>query len=79
MPNKDGKGPVGIGPLTGSCLGHCAVPLNTPEEELSYLKDRKKSLKDQLRQIESRIKELEKAVLSHLNGTLETGVNTCDH
>jgi hypothetical protein len=63
MPNKDGKGPIGNGPLTGSCLGHCAVPLNPPEEELSYLKNRKKSLREQLRQIESRITELEKTLV----------------
>jgi uncharacterized protein len=55
MPNKDGMGPTGKGPLTGRCSGHCAIPLNTTDEELSFLNNQKKVLRDHLGQIETRI------------------------
>jgi hypothetical protein len=59
MPNKDGKGPAGKGPMTGRGSGHCAIPLNTTYEELSFLKDQKRVLKEQLHSIETRLKILE--------------------
>jgi hypothetical protein len=62
MPDKDGMGPTGKGPLTGRGRGHCILPLNTAEEELSFLKNQKKILKDQLRQLEIRIQNLETKV-----------------
>jgi hypothetical protein len=59
MPNKDGMGPTGKGPLTGRGSGHCAIPLNTTDEELSFLKNQKKVLREQLGQIEIRIAVLQ--------------------
>jgi hypothetical protein len=59
MPNKNGTGPTGKGPLTGRGSGHCAIPLNTIDEELSFLKNQEKVLREQLGQIETRIAVLQ--------------------
>jgi|WetSurMetagenome_2_1015567.scaffolds.fasta_scaffold683973_2 hypothetical protein len=59
MPSKDGTGPKGKGPLTGRGSGHCILPLNTPEEELNYLKNQKKVLREQLQNVEARVIGLE--------------------
>jgi len=60
MPGFDGTGPCGKGPMTGGGMGYCVIPLNTPEQEIAYLKNRAYVLKIQLKQIKTRIKELEK-------------------
>ncbi len=62
MPNKDGTGPRGKGPLTGRGSGRCILPLNTPDEELDYLKNREKVLREQLKHVESRVRGLEKTI-----------------
>jgi hypothetical protein len=62
MPKKDGTGPIGKGPLTGRGSGHCAIPINTPDEELGFLKNQEKVLREELRQVEVKIKTLEPAV-----------------
>jgi hypothetical protein len=62
MPKKDYTGPTGNGPMTGRCRGRCILPLNTPDEELNYLRNRKKGLKEQLQEVETRLKELKKEV-----------------
>lgn len=59
MPNFNGTGPDGEGPMTGRGRGYCIVPLNTIQEELSYLKNQEKLLNEELRQIEIRIAVLE--------------------
>jgi hypothetical protein len=59
MPNKDGTGPIGKGPLTGRGSGHCILPLNTTEEELSFLKNQKKVLREQLRHVEAQVRALD--------------------
>jgi hypothetical protein len=59
MPNKDGMGPTGKGPLTGRGSGYCVIPLNTTEEELSFLKNQKRVLREQLQNIETRITVLQ--------------------
>jgi hypothetical protein len=59
MPNKDGMGPTGKGPLTGRGSGHCVIPLNTTDEELGFLKNQEKVLREQLGQIETRIAVLQ--------------------
>jgi hypothetical protein len=61
MPNKNGTGPTGKGPLTGRGSGRCVLSLNTTEEELNYLKNRKQVLIEQLRQVETRVRALEAA------------------
>jgi hypothetical protein len=59
MPKKDGTGPSGKGPMTGRGSGKCAIPLNTTEEELNYLKNREQVLREQLQSVEARVKVLE--------------------
>jgi len=59
MPNKNGTGPGGKGPMTGRGSGYCIVPLNTTEEELEYLKNQEKALREQLQHVEARVKVLE--------------------
>jgi len=59
MPNFDGTGPDGKGPMTGRGSGYCVVPLNTTAQELDFLKNQKKSLLKQINILESRIANLE--------------------
>jgi len=61
MPGFDGTGPCGQGPITGFGMGCCIVPLNSPEQEVSYLKNRARVLKIQLDTINARINELQEA------------------
>jgi hypothetical protein len=62
MPNKNGTGPKGKGALTGRGSGRCVLPLNTREEELSYLENQKKVLRQQLHQVETRVKAIKTVV-----------------
>jgi len=59
MPNKDGTGPKGKGPITGRGSGRCAIPLNTTEEELNFLKNQEQVLREQLQTVETRVRVLE--------------------
>lgn len=59
MPNKDGTGPEGKGPMTGYGSGICIIPLNSKEEEVKYLKNQEKVLREQLKHVKTRLKELE--------------------
>ena len=59
MPNKDGMGPTGHGPMTGRGSGKCVIPLNTIEEELNYLKNQREVLREQLESVETRLRVLE--------------------
>jgi hypothetical protein len=59
MPNKNGMGPTGKGPMTGHGSGKCIIPLNTTKEELSYLKNQARVLREELEQVEARIRELD--------------------
>ncbi len=61
MPKHDGTGPSGSGPMTGKGEGTCIIPLNTPEEELDFLKNRREALKRELAKTETRIKKLSNA------------------
>ena len=58
MPGFDGRGPRGMGPMTGRGRGFCAVPLNVSETEFDYMKSQMNSLKERLAQIEARIENL---------------------
>ena len=60
MPNKDGKGPRTNGPLTGRGCGKCVVPLNTEDQEITYLENRQKALKDEIEQVKTRLQILKK-------------------
>ena len=51
MPKFDGLGPNGKGPMTGRGSGYCIIPLNTPEEELDFLKNQEQALKKQLKHV----------------------------
>lgn len=67
MPNKDGTGPDGKGPLTGRGSGKCIIPLNTPEQELIFLRNQEKVLKEQLKQVQNRLKMLKTTVCGSEN------------
>jgi hypothetical protein len=56
MPNRDGTGPDGKGPMTGYGRGHCVIPINTPEKEIGFLQNQARALQEQLKQIRTRIK-----------------------
>ena len=56
MPNFDGTGPRGKGPMTGCGRGYCVLPISTPEEELVFLKSQAQALQAQLKQVSARIK-----------------------
>jgi len=55
MPNFDGTGPVGEGPMTGCGRGYCVLPISTTEQELGLLRTQAKILQLQLKQIRIRI------------------------
>jgi hypothetical protein len=59
MPKKNGTGPSGKGPMTGLGKGRCVIPLNTPGEELNFLKNQEQALQKRLNGVRTRIKELE--------------------
>jgi hypothetical protein len=56
MPNFDGSGPRGKGPMTGCGWGYCVLPISTPEQELVFLKSQARALQAQLKQVRARIK-----------------------
>jgi hypothetical protein len=60
MPNHDGTGPDGKGPITGWGRGNCVLPLSGPEQELPFLANQAQALQKQLRRVRARIKLLEK-------------------
>jgi Family of unknown function (DUF5320) len=62
MPQFDGTGPSGKGPMTGRGLGYCVIPLSTSEEELNYLKKRGKVLKQELVQIRGRTRQIKESL-----------------
>jgi hypothetical protein len=61
MPEKNGTGPTGKGPMTGRGSGRCIISLNTAEEELNFLKNQEKVLREQLKHIERRLRIIETA------------------
>ena len=65
MPRHDGTGPRGTGPMSGQGGGQCVVPLNTPEQELEFLKNQERVLRQQLENVESRMKHLEGLSAEH--------------
>jgi len=56
MPNYDGTGPDGKGPMTGFGRGYCVIPITNSEQELKLLRNQEYVLQAQLRQIRNRIK-----------------------
>ena len=55
MPNYDGTGPYGKGPMTGFGRGYCVIPITSSEQELNLLKNQAHVLREQLKQIRTRI------------------------
>ena len=55
MPNYDGTGPDGKGPMTGFGRGYCVIPITNSEQELVILKNQAHVLREQLKQIRTRI------------------------
>jgi hypothetical protein len=60
MPNHDGTGPDGKGPMTGWGRGYCVVPISGSEQELAFLTNQAEVLQKRLKQIRARIKRLER-------------------
>ena len=58
MPNYDGTGPDGKGPMTGFGRGYCVIPITSSSQEIELLKNQEHILQAQLRQIRNRIKVL---------------------
>jgi hypothetical protein len=56
MPNYDGTGPYGKGPMTGFGRGYCVIPLSSSEKELEFLRNQAHVLQAQLNQIRTRIR-----------------------
>jgi hypothetical protein len=59
MPERDGTGPKGKGPMTGRGSGQCVIPLNTAEEEFEFLQNQERALRKQLRHVGSRMKRVQ--------------------
>jgi len=55
MPNYDGAGPDGKGPMTGFGRGYCVIPISSSEQELNLLRNQTHVLREQLKQIRTRI------------------------
>ena len=55
MPNYDGTGPDGKGPMTGFGRGYCVIPISSSEQELNLLRNQAHVLWEQLNQIRTRI------------------------
>ena len=58
MPNYDGTGPDGKGPMTGFDRGYCVIPISSSEQELNLLRNQAHVFQAQLKQIRTRIKEV---------------------
>ena len=58
MPNFDGTGPDGKGPMTGLGRGYCVIPISTPAQELGFLRNQARILQEHLKQIRTRISEV---------------------
>ena len=58
MPNYDGTGPDGKGPMTGFGRGYCVLPISNSERELEFLKRQAEALKNELNQLETEIGKL---------------------
>jgi len=56
MPNFDGTGPNGKGPMTGCGRGYCVIPISSSERELDFWTNQAQVLQAQLKQIRTRIK-----------------------
>lgn len=59
MPNYDGTGPDGKGPMTGCGRGYCVIPLSSQKQELDFLTNQARVLQAKLKQIKTRIKRTE--------------------
>ena len=58
MPNFDGTGPDGKGPMTGLGRGYCVLPISGSKREINLLRNQARILETQLKQIRARIKEV---------------------
>jgi hypothetical protein len=64
MPENNGTGPEGKGPMTGKGRGNCVVNLNTYEEEINYLQNREEALKRELKLTRTRMKKLKDRLIN---------------
>ena len=55
MPNYDGTGLEGKGPMTGFGRGYCVIPITSSEQEFEFLRNQARVLQAPLKQIRTRI------------------------
>ncbi len=60
MPNRDGTGPEGKGPMTGRGMGDCVIRLTSSKQELDFLMNQAQLLQTQLEKTRARIKALKR-------------------
>jgi hypothetical protein len=60
MPNRDGTGPEGKGPMTGRGMGDCVIPITSSKQELDLLLNQVQLLQAQLDKTRAKIKALKR-------------------
>jgi hypothetical protein len=60
MPNRDGTGPEGKGPMTGRGMGDCVIPITSSKQELDLLLNQVQLLQAQLDKTRATIKALKR-------------------
>jgi hypothetical protein len=60
MPNRDGTGPEGKGPMTGRGMGDCVIRITSSKQELDFLMNQSQLLQTQLEKTRARIKALKR-------------------
>jgi hypothetical protein len=60
MPNRDGTGPEGKGPMTGRGMGNCVIRITSSKQELDFLVNQVQLLQAQLEKTRARIKAIKR-------------------
>jgi hypothetical protein len=60
MPNRDGTGPEGKGPMTGRGMGNCVIRITSSKQELDLLVNQVQLLQVQLEKTRARIKAIKR-------------------
>jgi hypothetical protein len=60
MPNRDGTGPEGKGPMTGRGMGDCVIRITSSRQELDLLVNQVQLLQAQLEKTRAKIKAIKR-------------------
>jgi hypothetical protein len=60
MPNRDGTGPEGKGPLTGRGMGDCVIQITSSRQELDFLVNQVQLLQAQIEKSRAKIKAIKR-------------------